>query len=216
MNNWPRYETYHLHELEESLIKINEEERPEEANYIRELIEKGGYKFPSEEYGSEENTTIRVEGIGGWLILPIIGLFLTPIISSFQLINVVLPSFEATTWAALTTQGSPAYHPVWAPYLIYGLIATIILIISAIALLIILFKKLSILPSLIIVYFIFILATALVDNTIYYTVILDAFPQLGASMQSELTQQLIRALIGTTIWVPYFIKSERVKNTFVN
>ena len=158
----------------------------------------------------------KVAGIGGWLILPIIGLFLTPILTGMNLVNGILPAFQPEAWATLTTAGGTGYHPVWAPYLIFGLISACILIIAAIVLLVLLFKKLSIFPKLIIAYYIFIFAAALIDIVVLYFFILKAFPLLEATIQADVIKQMARALVAILIWVPYFIKSERVKNTFVN
>ncbi|BEU04380.1 hypothetical protein OAG1_31800 [Agarivorans sp. OAG1] len=41
------YETFHLHELEGALKKLDVESNPDEAAYIKELIDKGGYQYPS-------------------------------------------------------------------------------------------------------------------------------------------------------------------------
>jgi len=41
------YKIMHVHELEAALESINQESFPDEAAYIRELIEKGGYKPPT-------------------------------------------------------------------------------------------------------------------------------------------------------------------------
>lgn len=46
MKNKTDYEFLHVSELEEKLRKIDQEQNPEEAEYIRALINKGGYKYP--------------------------------------------------------------------------------------------------------------------------------------------------------------------------
>ena len=60
-------------------------------------------------------------GIGGWLVLPFLGLVLAPLLVLATLMRDLVPAFDAPTWSALTTPGGPAYHPMWAPYLIVSL-----------------------------------------------------------------------------------------------
>jgi hypothetical protein len=55
MKEWPQYKTYHVHELEKALKAINETENPDEAAYIKELISKGGYKYPEHIEEREKN-----------------------------------------------------------------------------------------------------------------------------------------------------------------
>ncbi|PWK46344.1 DUF2569 domain-containing protein [Pleionea mediterranea] len=218
MNDWPKYDAYHLHELKESLNNINENERPDEAKYVRELIEKGGYQFPDKNSNIEESEAnkIKPEGIGGWLVLPVFGLLITPIVFGFEFINVILPTFDEKIWTALTTQGSSAYHPVWAPYLIFLSVARAFMALSAIALLVFLFKKRVIFPKLMIAFYTFTVAIAVSDIAVLYVFILDAFPHVATGIENEATQQFINALVIMLIWIPYFMKSERVKNTFIH
>jgi hypothetical protein len=53
------------------------------------------------------------KGIGGWLILPLIGLCLTPINTARDLLQLTEVMREPELWAALTTPGQPTYRPLW-------------------------------------------------------------------------------------------------------
>ena len=73
MENWPNYEVYRIHELEKALENIDETNNKKEADHIRMLIEKGGYKDPAELEASEppvvaSNTRILL-GIGVSLLM---------------------------------------------------------------------------------------------------------------------------------------------------
>lgn len=48
MNGKVNYEILHLSELEEALKGLDEDVNPEEVRLIKELIDKGGYKYPPE------------------------------------------------------------------------------------------------------------------------------------------------------------------------
>jgi len=53
-------------------------------------------------------------GIGGWLILPILGLVFTSVYGLLGLATIHLPLFTRGYWSAVTTLGAAAYHPLWA------------------------------------------------------------------------------------------------------
>jgi hypothetical protein len=60
-------------------------------------------------------------GLGGWLILPAISLFVTPIVSAVSFYNDYLPIFREGYWEVLTTPGSEAYHHLWAPFITFDI-----------------------------------------------------------------------------------------------
>src|SRR6476646_6003077 len=73
-------------------------------------------------------------GLGGWLILPGLGLFG----SIFQQIGDtihLIGLFKPENWNALTSPSSASYDSRWAPLLIFELAATVALIMSEILLL---------------------------------------------------------------------------------
>ena len=69
--------------------------------------------------------------IGGWLTLLALGVCAAPIMIIAQTAQ-LLPVFEADTWKALTTPGEPAYHPLWAPWIIAELTINLVLLAGAI------------------------------------------------------------------------------------
>lgn len=120
------------------------------------------------------------KGIGGWLIFPIIGLFLSLIIIIYDLI-IVNVSFSF-----------------WFIGVFLSCLYLIILIFILISLLSI-FSKKKFVPKLMICFY--------VTNVLIHLII--AFIVQDFSRISPLT-------VGGIIWSIYFIRSERVKNTFVN
>lgn len=156
------------------------------------------------------NAVKKLEGIGGWLILVAIGLILNPLRMLVSLSRDLLPAFSHETWAILTTPGSEAYHPLWAPLLIFELAGNSIFVIFSIVVAIMFFRKKKFFPKMIIIFLLSNLAFVAAD---YFAA--NAIPFIANQSDPESVRELARTLIGCLIWVPYFIKSKRVTATFV-
>jgi hypothetical protein len=151
------------------------------------------------------------QGLGGWLILPIIGLFIFPIKILVFLTTIHLPIFLQGQWDILTNPNSEAYHFLWGPILIGEITFKIFFFVFSIFLLVILFKKKAYFPKLMITYYI-----ANTSCMIIFYYLAELIPAIAETPDPESTKELVRTIIGSIIWVPYFIVSKRVKNTFVN
>jgi hypothetical protein len=154
--------------------------------------------------------TKSYEGIGGWLILPLIGLFIVPIRISLLVFRDLVPIFIEGHWNVLTTPGSSAYHPFWAPLIIFECAGNAIFIIFSIVLLVFFFRKSRLLPKLIISFLI--LNLLFVAGDFFLA---DLIPAVAEQSNSHSATELGRGIIGAIIWVPYFLLSKRVKQTFV-
>ena len=62
------------------------------------------------------------ERIGGWLILLGIGLVISPFKVGVTMVKDLWPAFTNGHLELLTTPGSHAYHPLWAPLLIFEVV----------------------------------------------------------------------------------------------
>ena len=158
-------------------------------------------------------------GLGGWLVLPIIGLILSALAVVGRALTDTIPTFRDGTWAILTTPGSEAYHPAWAPLLLFEYLTDAIVLVCAIVLLVFLFQKRPILPRLMVGFWSFSFLIVLIDSL----VVLEFAPELlpDAAVREEIgwtTARLMgdvaRVGLGCAIWIPYFLMSRRVKNTF--
>jgi len=152
----------------------------------------------------------QYDKIGGWLILVAIGLIFAPIRLLVVLFKDLLPALSADTWSRLTTPGTEAYHPLWAPLLLFEVIGNCLFILSPIIIAVFFFQRRRFVPRLIIV----LLLANLVFVTIDYFAA-DLIPFVAAQEDLGSLKELIRALIACAIWVPYFLVSKRVKGTFV-
>ncbi len=159
---------------------------------------------PLPQPGSFDNSP---RGLGGWLVIPGLGLIATPIVALFTLFS-DLEAWSADTWASLTTFGNPGYHALWAPALLFELIMQLGVFVFGIFVAILFFRRRSSVPRIYIGFQIGASAQLLIDQAL-----VSAIPQAAA--ESSDGPRAVGALVGTAIWVIYFIYSVRVRNTFV-
>jgi len=158
-----------------------------------------------------DNDEKTLEGIGGWLILVAIGIVVTPI-RIIMLIMATYPEIFLTgVWEALTTQGSEAYSPLWAPILIIEILINSGMLLAWLYMAYLFFSKKVVFPK----WYIGLAVFSLVF------IIADAFA-IKLVMPSEpvfdpdTIKELMRSLFMVVVWVPYMLISKRVKATFVN
>ena len=189
---------------EEKLLNLIQEELGDEITHeVRDAI-------------SPKKSEKKLEGIGGIMILPILGLVVTPILALKTLFVDLAPVFSTKVWESLTVPGGAGYHPAWAPIEIGGVIVNIILVIAPIILLIFMSKKLKIFPKCMVGYYLFIFLAVATDFLMMEFVMVKAFPGIEKVIIDDMFNEIMHALIAVFVWLPYFINSDRVQNTFVN
>lgn len=142
-------------------------------------------------------------GLGGWLIVTQIGLFLSLILNGFQLTDLMIKLSDGNSWGFLTGE--------LKIYLVFIIGYSILLLLFIIFILTQFYKKKALVPKTIMIMYGVNLAVGIIN--------LIVFPQVTYAMEDEvasLLKETIQAGIAAAIWIPYFIKSKRVKNTFVN
>ncbi len=160
------------------------------------------------------NDNRNLEGIGGWLILVLIGLIISIITSAYAAWEYDIKSLiEKSLYVCLDPQ-SELYNLFVIPTLIYELFINIGSVLVSIVLLILLFKKKKKFPKVFCIFNIVYIFLFIIDNVLAIKM-QKAYNQ-DVSYSGVLSSDVIRQLIPTIIWVNYMIRSERVKNTFVN
>ena len=158
----------------------------------------GEYRFP-----------MPPSGLGGWLVLVAIGL-------GFSVLRVgrtlwdSLASYTTEPWLALTSVGSADHHPLWAPALLFGLVANIGLLIGYGLTAVLFFKRRSSLPGVYIVMMTTGFAFAGLDIALT-----NAIPAAAQSLTHKDWGGLVRGGVSWLIWTAYFLRSGRVRMTFV-
>lgn len=150
-------------------------------------------------------------GLGGWLILPMLGVILRPL-GSLYMIGITLSRISRDgVWKTLTHPEEAGYHPVWKPLIIFELITNAILIALGILLAIHFFKKSAKAPRLYIFVLVAFPLIVLADM-----MLAEQIPNIGPDALDPTISRLSQSIVSACIWIPYFLNSKRVKNTFIH
>jgi hypothetical protein len=145
------------------------------------------------------------EGIGGWLILPVIGLFVTPLRGLIQLKD----------YAGIS-ESFPLLTSVQQTFIVIEILLSVVLaIILPVVLLVLLFNRKRTFPGFYALWgismFVFIVADLMAVKALFG----DLFAASGVELVDDTTiQALIGGLVLAAVWVPYMLNSRRVRNTF--
>jgi len=152
---------------------------------------------------NQENKLKNEAGIGGWLIIVLIGLIVTPIRLSITLVRDFVP--------LLNSMSTLDAYPKLQTVVYIETASNLIFVILAIVLLFMMFNKDKRFPKLMIIVNVSNLIFVLADAT--YASQLQVLYQVFDFVDSS--KEIIRAIVGTAIWVPYMLVSKRVKLTFI-
>ncbi len=151
-------------------------------------------------------------GIGGWLIVPILGLFTTLLFALAWFVQDV-PLLQDGVWADFPAS--------LRSLIAFEAFVNLVLMVGSVALLVLLFMKKSILPRLMVVFYAFAFLAVLVDTVSILALapqwIPDPVERASYGLAGwELGADVGRIFLACAVWIPYFLISKRVKNTFVN
>jgi hypothetical protein len=155
----------------------------------------------------ETNNGSNKIGLGGWLsvwfVLNCLSLLRFVVHIDFR----ILTDDAATV---LTNPDSQYYHPLWRPLLIYEFILQFLNPIVLICAIILYARKSRLFPKVIIAFY--------ASN--FVLVLIDIIPTLiiGKSVNLPVAfpwRDIAGCLFAVCVWIPYFLKSKRVKETFV-
>jgi uncharacterized membrane protein len=175
----------------------------------------GGYRLairPAGEITAAVPTTVRPElaGLGGWLVLVAIGLFLRPVTATVALRN-NWSLFSSGNWYDLTNPAGARFNPLWAPYLLYVIIGNLTIIAASVLLTVMFFQRRRRFPVLYVI-FLGIQATLLITDAVFNQ---ELSIHGAESIKSDASlRSVAQAVVGAAIWIPYMLTSIRVKSTF--
>ena len=175
--------------------------------------------FESKPVYKEEKNELhqsQYQGLGGWLVLVGIGLFLTVGSQRFGIYQSLSLFIDGTVYI-LSTPGSGAYIAGYTNALYFELVAEIVFLLGAVYLIRLYFKKDKRFPN----YYMIFLGSFVVF-IIIDCIILSLFSSSSLEIQqfldellSEQTMEIFQIIVSTIIWCSYMKVSKRVKATFI-
>ncbi|WP_020615471.1 DUF2569 domain-containing protein [Paenibacillus daejeonensis] len=157
------------------------------------------------------NRSLTIEGLGGWLILVQIGLYLTLLLIGYYSATGTIPILlDSEFWTVLTSPDLEFYHPAVGPIIIFEAAYNFLLFGFIIYILICFYQKKWIVPRLMIIFYSLSFLLAVADAFLVFNI-----PFLRELDEGETMRDLGRSAMTCAIWIPYFRKSVRVQNTFV-
>lgn len=152
----------------------------------------------------------KLEGIGGWLLLVVLGLIVSPIRIALMLVQEHAPIFADGTWQVLTSPSSDVYHPLWGPLILLEVGGNLLGILLTLTTLVLLFKKSRYTPAMAIIWYLYALVFVVADFLLARQIPMIA----EMPVDTESVREIARTVVAVVIWVPYFLVSKRVKATF--
>lgn len=150
------------------------------------------------------------EGLGGWLILVGIGLIVSPVrIVAIEF--TILSLFFDGTWSAISNSASEFYNPLLGIIIPLEFVLNMAFIFGFIYLVYLFFSKSSIFPR----WFVSLYAANLAFIFLDAAVVKLAVPDQPL-FDPDTTKEFARSLAACCVWIPYMLKSKRVKATFIN
>lgn len=149
----------------------------------------------------------KLEGLGGWLILPMLGFIISIFYLPFSF-WVTYPDIFAY-WDELTNPASSAFIPLFKELIYFEVLGNVLLYGTLLFLCYLFFTKKRLTVRVSIFFYLFSLVLIITD-------IILAKQLLSVPVESTDIRDIFRSVIACAIWIPYFLKSVRVKNTFVN
>ena len=152
--------------------------------------------------------------INGWLILVAIGIVLTPIIQTVNFFK--YGHFNNSTWVNISSYELTS--AIYIRLLLFSeIIVNTLLIVYSVLIMVLFFNRRKSLPQHYIIFRVLSVVIPVIDIIMVYSVYAYAkvdLSLLGIDIPSEVLATL-RSLVVSAIWIAYFLRSTRVKETFV-
>ncbi len=150
--------------------------------------------------------------IGGLLLIPFIGFHLAPMMIIYQTVDFI--SALSGVWSFFTDPTSQLFNPLIAAIFVAQIFSNFILAVWALLILYLFYSYSKYVPKAAVYYYFVSLFFMVVDYGVVVFILGDIYPKATDEVIAQVGPQLIISIIAACVWIPYFIYSKRVKNTF--
>ncbi len=150
--------------------------------------------------------------IGGWLILVAIGLTFTPLRIGYDLLTLT-EYFNSNVWGALIDFNASARIMLTGLLMIVEMLYNFMYFVFSVLTVALFYSKRTILPRVAIILYSASLFFLIIDTLFAFSINPDLYSAIDKQSSYK---EIALAFIAAVIWIPYFIYSKRVKQTFVN
>ncbi|GMQ64196.1 DUF2569 domain-containing protein [Vallitalea maricola] len=147
------------------------------------------------------------QGIGGWLVLIVIGYIFTLLSTALMIFEIYNLYIDGTV-AALTEKKGDYYNPELFLLINFEMVINVLIFLFIVIILIFLFRKKRLYPKLAI--------SLIIGNNIVVGLDHLFCNLIGLETTGVELAQYVGRLVAGVLWIVYFVKSKRVKNTFLN
>lgn len=144
--------------------------------------------------------------LGGWLVFPFIGLFLNIVLITITLFT--SDFFNKAFWISRTDPTSENYISGFSSLIIFELAINVFFIAFCAFLIPCFIKNLKFVPKLMVIYYISYFLLITIDHC-FASILIEP------TNLFYLSKDIFRSMFSAAIWIPYFMISSRVKETFV-
>lgn len=152
--------------------------------------------------------------IGGFLNLVILALAVLVVGAAQDLLSNILPTLEPASWLSLTSADSAAFHPFWAPYLTYAILARTVVVAWLLGVIAAFLRSSTRTPALAIAGLFLTVVVALLEADCFQAVGAGVVDQVGLPSLARARLNLAVALGVCAVTAPYLLWSRRSCRTF--
>jgi hypothetical protein len=144
------------------------------------------------------------------LVLVAIGLVLRPFVTLNAIVTNFGAAFQSDAWSALTTPGGVSFHPLWAPLIVSELLWNVFNLFFSVLLIFLFFRHRRSFPWLMIGMLVLPVLVQIADASV-----LPYLPTISELEARSRKLLAARTVVQGLIWIPYLVRSRRVRATFI-
>lgn len=152
--------------------------------------------------------------VGGWLNLLIAALAALVVGAAHDLVVNLMPALEPGLWITLTSADSSVFHPFWAPYLMYAIVARLLVMAWLVGVIIACLRRSTRTPALAVGGLFLTLLLAVLEADCFRVVGAGVVDQAGLATIGRAYLNLVAAALVVITTTPYLLWSRRARQTF--